>query len=79
MCSPGHVAHVATFVPHSRSDINDWLESFGPMCTPMNLLCRFDFYDLEKFMEAISAPKDSLLARKKILLTELGRQVLADR
>lgn len=73
------MAHVPTFVPHPRSDIGGRLESFGPMYTPIYVICRFDFYDLENYKEALSAPKDSLLARKKVLITEMGRLALANK
>jgi hypothetical protein len=41
-------------------------------------VCRFDFHNLANFNKAISAPKESLMARKQILVTALGRNALAE-
>lgn len=38
----------------------------------------FDFHDLSRHMEAITAPRESLLARKQLLVTVQGRKVLAE-
>lgn len=40
--------------------------------------CRFDYFDLKDFRAALAKPASELLARKTVLLTEKGREVLAE-
>ncbi len=50
----------------------------GDLITNSSGPCRFDFFDLHDFKAALAKPGGNLLAKKTVLLTEKGKQVLKE-